>query len=110
MKTNGPVLCVEDLSLAAHRRLLLSASANKSKSKNGRKVEATMEGKRCERVGKGTGERGRGLGGGAGGGGGGWGAGADPLEESRFDRRTLGLIYGSHRRTPLPPPSRQGPL
>ena len=55
MKTNGPVLCVEDLRLAAHRRLPLSASANK-KSKNGGKAEATMEGKRSERVREGTGK------------------------------------------------------
>ena len=37
------------------------------KSKNGGKAEATMEGKRSERVGEGTGGRGRGLGGGLGG-------------------------------------------
>ena len=29
LKTNGPVLCVEDISFAAHRRLPRSASASK---------------------------------------------------------------------------------
>ena len=32
MKTKGPVLCVEDLRLAAHRRLQLSASASKTET------------------------------------------------------------------------------
>ena len=78
MKTNGPVLCVEDLKLAAHRWLPLAASASeKTISKNGGKAEATME--RSERVGEGIGARGswfgRGGGGGRGRGGAGWGAG-----------------------------------
>ena len=44
MKANGPVLRVEDLRLAARRRLPLSASASKKKSKNGGRVEVTGEG------------------------------------------------------------------
>ena len=66
MNTNGPVLCVEDLRLAAHRRLPLSAGASKNKNKHGGKVEATMEkktkrmgGGRNRRAGKGGGRRGR---------------------------------------------------
>ena len=57
MKTNGPVLCVEDLRLAAraHRRLTLSA-----------KIKASMAGKRSERVGERTGGQGRGGGEGGG--------------------------------------------
>ena len=39
MKTNGAVLCVEDLRLAANRWLPLSASASKKKDKNGGKAE-----------------------------------------------------------------------
>ena len=58
MKANGPMFCVEVLRLAAHRRLPLSASAGKNKNKNGGKAEATMEGKRSERVREGTGGRG----------------------------------------------------
>ena len=56
MKTQGPVPCVEDLRLAAHRRLQLSASASKTETS-----------KRHERVG-GAGGRNR-LGGVAGTGG-----------------------------------------
>ena len=37
MKTNGPVLCVEDLGLAEHRRLPLSASASKNNKQEWRK-------------------------------------------------------------------------
>ena len=66
MKTNGPVLCVEDLKLAAHRWLPLAASASeKTISKNGGKAEATME--RSERVGEGIGARGSWFGRGGGG-------------------------------------------
>ena len=42
MKTCGPVLCVEDLRLAAHQRLPLSASASKKKeARMAEKTEAT---------------------------------------------------------------------
>ena len=109
MKTNGPVLCVEDLRLAAHRRLPLPASASKKKSKNGGKAEATMEGKRSERVGEGTRARGRGLGAGVGTGGAEprWRGAAVGGTPASFHRRTLGPIYGFRGTNPLPRPPRE---
>ena len=62
METNGPVFCVEDRRLAAHRRLPLSAIASQKKQEWRYSGEATKEGKRGEWVGEGTGGRGRGLG------------------------------------------------
>ena len=85
MKTNGPVICVEDLRLAEHRRLPLSASAGKKqkqewRQQQWRESEANGWG-RNRRAGKGV-------------------AGDRPGGEGaavRFHRRTLRLIYG---RTP----------
>ena len=65
MKTHGPVLFVEALRLAAHRRLPLSASAMK-KARMAEKRIQQWRGKRRERVGEG---KGRGGGGASGGGG-----------------------------------------
>ena len=45
MKTNGPVLCVEDLGLAAHRRLPLSASASKKNKQEWRKSGSSNGGR-----------------------------------------------------------------
>ena len=70
MKTRGPVLCVEDLRLAARASTAAAPSQCKQekKARMAEKAEALMEGKRSERVGEGTGGRGRGVrGGGAGG-------------------------------------------
>ena len=119
MKTNGAVLCVEDLRLAAHRRLPLSASASKKKIQEWRKSRATMEGKRCEQVGKeqaavkwtGDGAGGEGPGSGGAVQGRRWVElledSPDPWDEARFHRRT-GSFMGSHRQTPGGPLRRVG--
>ena len=83
MKTNGLVLCVEDLRLAEHRRLPLSASASK-------KNEARMAEKR----------RNSGLGGG------GWERRWVGLGE--ISPQDLGLIYGFTQTNPPPPPTQKG--
>ena len=106
MRTNGLVFCVEDLRLAAHRQLPLSASASKRNRRKKRKQQLQWRESEANGYEKGGRRREKGFGGRGGGvrlkpglrgGGGGEGV---RLEEARFHCRTLGLIYGFTQTNP----------